>query len=196
MKLLKMRYITVLLAALFFANLSFAEGKGGKSNDKVNWMTWDEVQTAMKKEPKKVWVDVYTDWCGWCKVMDKKTFSNPDVVKYMNENFYAVKFNAEGQEDIMFLGKTYGFAPEYRANQLAAELMGGQMSYPTFIFMDEHFQNAVRVPGYQNVPQIEVIFNFLMSGSHKKKMSVDEYAKTFKGTWKEEAGKGGGAVGH
>lgn len=196
MKLLKMRYITVLLAALFFASTSFAEGEGSKSSNKINWMTWDEVQVAMKKNPKKVWVDVYTGWCGWCKVMDRKTFSNPDVIKYMNENFYAVKFDAEGQDEILFLGKTYKFAPEHRAHMLAVQLMGGQMSYPTNIFMDEHFQNVVRVPGYQSVPNIQTIFTFLVSGTHKKNVTLDEYAKTFKPTWKEEAGKGNAAVGH
>src|SRR5690606_20911058 len=89
----------------------------------INWLTIDEVQVAMKKQPKKVYMDVYTDWCGWCKVMDRKTFSNKDVIKYMNKHFYAVKFNAERQDSIRFLGKWYGFQPENRANALAVELM-------------------------------------------------------------------------
>src|SRR4249919_2233805 len=57
----------------------------------VNWMSIDDVQVAMKKQPRKVWIDVYTDWCGWCKRMDKTTFSDPNVIRYMNKHFYAVK---------------------------------------------------------------------------------------------------------
>src|SRR6202008_4671840 len=92
---------TLLLTIVLCANTVFAGEKG--KGEGIKWMNWDDVQVAMKKKPKKVWVDVYTDWCGWCKVMDKKTFSHPEVIKYMNEHFYAVKFNAESKEDIMFL---------------------------------------------------------------------------------------------
>src|SRR5690606_15282352 len=74
-----MKQVTaILLSIMLFAGTAFA---GDKTKDGINWMTWDEAQVAMKKQPKKVWVDVYTDWCGWCKVMDKKTFSNPEVIR-------------------------------------------------------------------------------------------------------------------
>ncbi len=168
---------TILLAIIFFAGTAFA---GEKSKGGINWMTWDEVQVAMKKQPKKVWVDVYTDWCGWCKVMDKKTFSHPDVIKYMNEHFYAVKFNAEGKEEIMFLGK------KYDAGTLAAQLMNGQMSYPTFVFMEENFQNHSPIAGYQPVPQMEMILKYLAEGKYKT-VKFDEYSKNFKPTWQEGA---------
>lgn len=186
MKFLYIKYAaSLLLAVLLFSNVYAG---GGNEKGGINWMTWDEVQVAMKKQPKKVWVDVYTDWCGWCKVMDKKTFSHPEVIKYMNEHFYAVKFNAERKDEVMFMGKTYGFSPEHRANLLAAQLMGGQMSYPTNVFMDEHFQNPVTVPGYQTVPDIQVIFNYLTNGIHKKNIPLEEYAKTFKGSWQANEG--------
>lgn len=173
--------MTILLAFILFAGTAFA---GEKGKDGINWMTWDEVQVAMKKQPKKVWVDVYTDWCGWCKVMDRKTFSNPDVIKYMNEHFYAVKFNAESKEDVMFMGKKYSFAPEHNANELAAKLMNGQMSYPTFVFMEENFLNHSPIPGYQPVPQMELILKYLAEGKYKT-VKFDEYSKNFQPTWKE-----------
>ena len=180
MKVLNMKHITLLVVALALTvTHAFA---GEKVKGGINWLTWDEVQVEMKKKPKKVFVDIYTNWCGWCKVMDKKTFSNPEVIKYMNENFYAVKFDAETREDIMFMGKKYSFAPEHNANLLAAQLMNGQMSYPTTIIMDENFANPQPVPGYIEVPQLEMILTYLGTGTYKTK-KFDEYSKTFTPKW-------------
>lgn len=157
-----------------------------KKETGIHWMSWDDAQEQMKKKPKKVWVDVYTDWCGWCKVMDKKTFTNPEVIKYMNENFYSIKFNSEKDDSIKLLGKMYYIKPENKVNDLAIELMRGQLSYPTSIFMDENFQNAVPIPGYQPVPQLEMLLHFLMEGKHKTGMSLEDYQKTFVPAWKEQ----------
>src|SRR5688572_3382607 len=92
------RVLTLSLACMLLLPLCYAGGRNSKKklsdgaiakvDDKeIRWMTIDEVQVAMKKKPKKVWIDVYTDWCGWCKKMDKTTFVNPEVIKYMNKNF-------------------------------------------------------------------------------------------------------------
>jgi len=158
-----------------------------KADDKeINWMTLDEVQAAMKKQPKKVFMDVYTDWCGWCKVMDKKTFSNPDVIRYMNQNFYAVKFNAERKDSINFMGKMYGFVPEYRANMLAVELMRGQLSYPTSVILEENFQNPQAIPGYLDVKTIEKVLKYIGGDVYKTKQ-FPEFEKEFVTTWSEAA---------
>ena len=62
----------------------------------INWVTLEEAVALQKKEPKKIMMDVYTNWCGPCKMFDKNTFQNKDVADYVNEHYYAVKFNAEG----------------------------------------------------------------------------------------------------
>ena len=73
----------------------------------IKWMSMNDALEAQKKEPKKIFMDVYTDWCGPCKLLDKKTFHNKDVVSYVNKNYYAVKFNAEGTEEIKYNDFTY-----------------------------------------------------------------------------------------
>lgn len=163
-----------------------------KENDKeIHWLTLDEAQVKMKESPRKVYMDLYTDWCGWCKVMDRKTFTNPDVIKYMNEKYYSIKFNAEQREDIRFLGKMYGFKPEYKANELAVELMHGQMSYPTSILMEENFMNPQPIPGYQDINNMEMITKFFGDNLYKKQ-KWEDYSKQFKATWKatEESAQG------
>lgn len=119
----------------------------------VSWLSWNEAATLVEtvKNPKKIFVDVYTDWCGWCKKMDKDTFQNAEVAAYMEENFYMVKMDGEGKEPIEFKGKIYKFVPQGRKgyHEFAAALMQGKLSYPTTIFLDEKMNMLSPVPGYQ-----------------------------------------------
>ncbi len=119
----------------------------------VAWMSWEEaVEKANSDDsPKKMFIDVYTDWCGWCKKMDRDTFQDPEVAAYMSENYYMVKLDAEQKEPIAFAGNTYNFVPSGRRgyHQLAAALLQGQMSYPTVVFLDENLKMLSRVPGYK-----------------------------------------------
>ena len=73
---------------------------------KINWMTVEEVTEAMKKRSKTIMMDVYTHWCGPCKMMKANTFTNPKVIKYINENYYAIMFDAEHPNDIVYKGNT------------------------------------------------------------------------------------------
>ena len=152
----------------------------------IAWMSIDDVQVAMKKQPRKVWIDVYTDWCGWCKKMDKTTFSNPNVIKYMNEHFYAVKLDAEQKADIRFMGKMFP-APnppaDRTAHPFANWLLGGSMSYPTSVVMDENFLSPPQpIPGYQDVKTMEMILKYFAEGLNKK-TPWPEYQASFKSTW-------------
>jgi thioredoxin-related protein len=186
-----MKRVLILLLVVLSVSPAILAGEKNKKKKKaketgIKWMTWDQAQVQMKKQPKKVWVDVYTDWCGWCKVMDKKTFSDPQVIKFMNDNFYAIKFNSEKDDSIKLLDKLYVIKPENRVNDLAVELLRGQLSYPTNVFLEENFQNPIPIPGYQAVPQIEMVMRYL-GENHYKTVKWEDYQKTFVGTWKEQA---------
>ncbi|MGB5237815.1 MAG: DUF255 domain-containing protein [Flavobacteriaceae bacterium] len=126
---------------------------GGLQAQEVEWMSWQQAmaQSQADDTPKKVFIDVYTDWCGWCKKMDKDTFQNPEVAQYMSDNFYMVKLDGEGKEPIEFRGTTYKFVPSGRKgyHELAAALLKGRLSYPTVVFMDEDLNVLSPVPGYQ-----------------------------------------------
>jgi thioredoxin-related protein len=151
------------------------------ANDKeINWLTVEQVEAQLKIKPKKVYIDVYTDWCGWCKVMDKKTFSHPEVIKYLNEHFYCVHFNAEKTDNVTLHGKVYKIVGG--TNELASQWMRGQMSYPTSLMFDEDFINPQPIPGYIDVPQFEMIAKYIKENKTKT-IPFDQYQKAFKATW-------------
>jgi len=188
------RLALLILAMLILTPAIMADNKNKKSdkteatedNSEIHWLTLDELQVKMKESPRKVYIDVYTDWCGWCKRMEATTFHNPQVIKYMNENFYCVRLNAERKDTVRFVGKSYYFDPQYRANTLAVALMQGKMSYPTSIIMEDHFQSATPIPGYQDVPTMEMIVKYFGSNIYKTQ-HFDEYQKGFKASWTASA---------
>jgi len=157
----------------------------------INWMSMSEALAAQKEHPKKIFMDVYTDWCGPCKLLDKNTFHNADVVKYVNENFYAVKFNAEGNEEFEYKGHTFtnpGYKEGKRgrnsqhifANSLK---IGG---YPSMVFFDEDANMIFPVTGYYKPQQLEIYLKVVGSDYYKKITSqkqFKEYEKTFVGSF-------------
>lgn len=149
---------------------------------KINWMSFEEVAVRMKSEPKKVYIDMYTTWCHWCKVMDKSTLSNKNVVAYLNENFYCIKFNAESKEDVTYNGLVYNYDKKKRAHELAIELMKGRLSFPTSVFLEENFTSGQPVPGYLKVKDLEMILKYMAEGKNKT-TPWTKYQEAFKPEW-------------
>ena len=165
-----------------------ATAEAEKPKKEIHWITdFNELQAKMQQEPKKVYIDMYTDWCGWCKKMDASTFSNPAVINYMNANFYCVKFNAERQDKIVFQGKEYQFDPNAKANTLAVELIKGEMMYPTAVIMMENFQNPVPLKGYLDVPQLETAITYYGDNVYKHQNGA-QYQQTYKPSWAKSSG--------
>ncbi|MDA8693327.1 thioredoxin fold domain-containing protein [Saprospiraceae bacterium] len=131
----------------------------------LQWTTFDMLPN--NKDNKKYFVDVYTDWCGWCKVMDKKTFTDTKVQEYLNDNFHLVKFNAEQKAPITFKDKIYEWQSGGRSgyNTLAKELMGGRMSYPTMVYLDENMNLIRSIPGYKKPDQLLAELKTINEGS-------------------------------
>ena len=139
----------------------------------VNWISWDQAVATVQggSNDKKIFIDVYTDWCGWCKRMDKDTFQNPEVAAYMNENFLMVKLDGEQKEPIEYNGKTYKFVPSGRKgyHELAAALLQGRLSYPTVVFLDEELNMLSPVPGYQKPDAFLQIARYFEDNIYKEK---------------------------
>lgn len=147
------------------------------AQEKIQWMDFEEAVSACTTSPKKIFVDVYTDWCGWCKRMDQTTFQDPDVVKYMNENFYAVKFDAERTDTVRFMGHDFvsGMSQFGRkaTHQLAAAMLQNKLSYPSYVIFNQQQQVIQVVPGYQEAKNFLPILAFFAEDAYLTKTWKD-----------------------
>lgn len=173
------RFLTLLL--LFSAIAAFSQ------TNTVNWVTLQEAEAKMTKEPRKVLVDVYTTWCGPCRMMDQNTFQNPKVVEYINKNYYAVKINAESPDPIEFRGTTYsnsGFDPNKKGRNSTHDIaraiapVDGRIAYPTIVYMDENFGILAPVQGYHTPQQIEPILRYIAEEDYSA-TSFEQYKASF-----------------
>ena len=158
-------------------------GMSAMAQEKINWMSIEAAEARCAKEPKMVFIDVYTDWCGWCKRMDASTFANPVIAQYMNEHFYCVKFDAERQDTLTFQGKQFvgNMRPDGRkgSHQLAQALLKGKMSYPSYVIMNEEMKAIQVIGGYQEAKQFEPMIHYFGDEAYKA-MSGEDFLKDFK----------------
>lgn len=157
------------------------QSKAGSGTGSIEWMSWNEAMAAMEQEPKNIFVDVYTDWCGWCKRMDATTFKNKKVAEYMNKYYYAVKMDAEMKETIVFQGHTFENPdPEKKrsTHTLASSLLDNKLSYPSFVILNEQYQRVQAIPGYQKAADMTTILAYL-GDAENRKVPYEEFVKTF-----------------
>ena len=165
---------------------------GSMSAQKIQWMTMNEAIAAQKENPKKIFVDVYTTWCGPCKMMDRDTFSNKDVIKFVNDNYYAVKFNAEGTEEVDYQDFVYT-NPNYQegrrgrnSQHLFAHAMKVQ-GYPSLAFFKEDGDLIQAITGYRKPHELEIYLKMIANDDYLKLSTVEAweaYRDNFKGTFK------------
>ena len=158
-----------------------AQPKGG-----VEWISVNELEAKMKEEPRKVLIDVYTKWCGPCKMMLANTFTDKNVVDIVNEKFYAVKFNAEGNEQVKFKGYDFTNA-EYDPNKsgrnsthdftLAIAPVNGRIAYPTIVYLNEKLEIIFPAQGYFQPAQYVPLLSYISSESYNTMTFEDYQAK-------------------
>jgi thioredoxin-related protein len=145
----------------------------------VEWLTFEEAVAKAKTDPKPIFIDVYTDWCGWCKKMDAATFSEAKVAEMLQNDFYPVKFNAEQQESINFNNHEFKFIANGRKgyNELAVALLDGKLSYPSVVFLNEKMERITILAGYRGPDDFYPILQFIGSGQYQSK-TFEEYKKS------------------
>lgn len=157
-----------------------------KEKLKINWISFNEAYVKCKKNPRPILVDIYTTWCGPCKMMSTLTFNDSTIANYINENFYAVKFNAEGKDTVKF--DKYSFVSSDAKNpkathQFAASILDNDLSYPSVVFLNNQIQRLDIIKGFIPAENFEPILNYYGSGDYQS-TKWEDYKAKFKGTIK------------
>lgn len=177
-----MKYL--ILGLVFFAIHSI--------HAQIEWMSMNEALEAQKKKPKKIIADIYTDWCAPCKLMDKNTFSNPDLASYVNTHFYPVKFNAEGTEKVDYQGFEYtnpNYKPELKGKRNAQHFFANALkisAYPSVVFFDENSDVIGSLVGYKTVNELEMYLKMIATDVYEElttEKAWQEYQANFEGTF-------------
>ena len=158
----------------------------------VKWMTLDEAVKAQKTNPKKIVIDFYADWCGPCKTMEKNTYGNPIISEILNNDYYAVKFDAEGNDEITLFGRTFlnpNFKNKKRKNAMH-ELTNylNVVAVPSIVFLDENTNPITILQGALTAKELEPYLPFFASDTYKKVKTREEweqYQKKFKSVIKD-----------
>ena len=157
----------------------------------INWMSLEEAVAAQQKEPRKIVMDVYTKWCGPCKMMMANTFTNANVIEYINSNYYAVKFDAESPDPVMFQGNEFKnptYDPNRRGRNGVHELSRALKvnAYPTLVYFDEDANVIAPISGYKQPAQMELYLKFFNEAWRAgfDQAAWESYRDNFEYTWR------------
>lgn len=164
-----MKKIAFLLFALF-AVLSFSQ---------VKWMTLEQAIAAQQEKPKKIFIDFYANWCGPCKIMDKNTYGHQEIANFLNENYYAVKFDAEGKESVTVFGRIFSnpeFSSGKRRNSMHdfTKFMNVN-SVPSIVFLNEQSMPITNINGFLTAKELDPYLRIISSDEYKKFKSRAEW---------------------
>ncbi len=150
-----MRYLGIIVLIGCFI-LSFTP----KPN--VNWLSFEELETAFAEAPKKVVINFYADWCVYCKKMEEAVYSKPDIIELLNTDYYSVKFNVESKDTIQLGEKKFvnlNVGKKRTAYHQIPELLAGRknkdLALPATVILDENFNIIKRY--YRYIPPKEML---------------------------------------
>ena len=139
--------------------------------DGVAWRPWDRGMDEARDSNRPVLVDVYTDWCGWCRRMEADVYSRPEVRDYLSRKFVTIKLNAEARDAARYEGRAF------TSRSLAARF--GVNGYPTTIFLRASGDRPVNVPGYVDADRFLLILRYIGDGHLERGVTFEEFSKKF-----------------
>jgi thioredoxin-related protein len=159
------------------------------SSQEINWISFEKAIEAQKTLPKNIIMDVYTNWCGPCKLMEKNTFQNKFIADFINKNYYAVKFNGEGNDVINFMGRKFenirydeSRSQSRNSSHQFTQFLGIN-AYPTTIFFDDKMNLITPIRGYLIPKQLEIYLELFKKDQYKlikSQEDFDRFIKSFK----------------
>jgi len=163
-----MRTFIAAIILLFLPLTGVRAGDPAKQQASLKWKRLTAGMAEAKKANRKVLLDVYTDWCKWCKKLDEEVYAEPKVASYLGKNYVTIKLNAESTDTVTFQGK--------QSTEAELAQAFGVTGYPTIIFIDPQGEPIDKLGGFVNAEQFLPIIRFIGDDTYKT-TSWDEYQK-------------------
>jgi thioredoxin-related protein len=136
---------------------------------RIVWRRWDDGLQEARRAGKPVLVDVFTDWCGWCKRMDRDVYSRADVREYLTAHFVTVKLDAESDEGARYEGR------DLTSSMIAERFR--VTSYPTTVFLGPSGQHIINVPGYVPPDRFLLVLRYIGERQLERGVSWDTFLR-------------------
>lgn len=151
----------------------------------ILWQSMPDAERMARKKRKMILIDVSTKWAGWSKLMDKNTYSKKSIIRYLNENFYSVRLDAESNETIPFNNVAYTRNYGSTYHTLAYSLLEGKMEFPSIVILDEEINEIFVIPGYMDANKMEVMLHFFSEKAYlNENMTFSQFEERF---WQRQA---------
>ena len=161
--------IATLLSLVLLVTMLFAAAPTVAAAE-VGWRSWDAGLADAQRSQRPVLVDVYTDWCGWCKRMDADVYARTDVARYLAAHFVTIRLNAESATAVSYKNN------RYTGRTLASAF--GVSGYPTTLFLTATGEHLTNVPGYLPADRFLLLLRFIGDGHMDRGETWDDYVKS------------------
>jgi len=145
------------------------------------WQSWSEVKTKAAANKQPIFIDMYTDWCVYCKVMDATTYRNDSIVAYLKKHYQRFKFNPEKKDTLEWQQKLYTFNSRFGVHDFAVYLTKGSIVYPTTIIIapggQPYYKHGAIKPG-----EMEMLLKYFAE-VNKDSITLEAYSKSFSAKW-------------
>jgi thioredoxin-related protein len=161
--------LLTLAAATLAAVPASAAGAGPGPGPEIAWLGWDRGLEEARTSRRPVLVNVYTDWCAWCRRMKANVYTRPEIRDYLDDHFVVVELNAEASTPARYEGRPF------TSRSLAARL--GVSGYPTTVFLRPDGGHMVSVPGYVESARFLQILRYIGDGHMDRGVSFKDFTQ-------------------